>query len=84
MLLEKIPFFVLAAGSGLVTILAHQQLGGLTSMARMPLTGRLANALVSYARYLQKVFWPQDLAVFYPYPSGLAGGGGGTGGGDYC
>jgi tetratricopeptide (TPR) repeat protein len=28
---------------------------------------RLANAAVSYAKYLEKMLWPQNLAVFYPY-----------------
>ena len=69
LLLEKAPFFVLAAAVSAVTILAHQRLGSVASLTQMPLTGRLANALVSYARYLQKMFWPQDLAVFYPYPA---------------
>jgi Flp pilus assembly protein TadD len=29
---------------------------------------RLANALVSYVRYIGKALWPQNLAVFYPHP----------------
>jgi lipid-A-disaccharide synthase-like uncharacterized protein len=29
---------------------------------------RLANALVSYVRYLFKMVWPADLASFYPHP----------------
>ena len=32
-----------------------------------PLAVRLENALVSYATYAIKVFWPSNLAVFYPY-----------------
>jgi tetratricopeptide (TPR) repeat protein len=28
----------------------------------------VANALVSYVRYLGKTFWPSHLAVFYPHP----------------
>ncbi|MCG6538278.1 MAG: tetratricopeptide repeat protein, partial [Syntrophales bacterium LBB04] len=27
---------------------------------------RMGNALVSYAAYIRKAFWPSDLAVFYP------------------
>jgi tetratricopeptide (TPR) repeat protein len=30
---------------------------------------RLGNAVVSYARYLGKTFWPVSLSVFYPYPA---------------
>ena len=33
-----------------------------------PVTLRLSNALVSYAKYLLLAFWPNDLAVFYPFP----------------
>ena len=28
---------------------------------------RVANAFLSYARYIGKLFWPQNLAVFYPF-----------------
>ena len=30
---------------------------------------RIANGIVSYAKYIGKLIWPQELAVFYPYPS---------------
>jgi Flp pilus assembly protein TadD len=33
-----------------------------------PLALRLSNALVSYAKYVLRAFWPNDLAVFYPFP----------------
>ena len=33
-----------------------------------PIALRLSNALVSYAKYLLLAFWPNDLAVFYPFP----------------
>src|SRR5438034_5823325 len=29
---------------------------------------RLSNALVSCAKYVLRAFWPNDLAVFYPFP----------------
>jgi tetratricopeptide (TPR) repeat protein len=29
---------------------------------------RLSNALASYAKYVLRAFWPNDLAVFYPFP----------------
>jgi len=66
---EKIPFFVLAVASSLITILAHHALGMLDSVARLPLDAHIANALVSYIRYLGKTFWPSHLAVFYPFPA---------------
>jgi protein O-mannosyl-transferase len=33
----------------------------------MALGARVGNALVSYCRYLGKLFWPADLAVVYPH-----------------
>ena len=33
-----------------------------------PLSMRLENAVVSYARYIGKAVWPLHLSAFYPYP----------------
>jgi tetratricopeptide (TPR) repeat protein len=69
LLWEKLPFFALAVASSVITVLAHQALGMLDSVSRLPWDARLENALVSYVRYLGKTFWPSRLAVFYPYPT---------------
>jgi len=42
--------------------------GSLATGQDLPLGARSGNALISYCRYLGKVFWPTDLAVFYPHP----------------
>jgi tetratricopeptide (TPR) repeat protein len=34
----------------------------------LPFSYRLQNALVSYGRYLAKMFWPRELAIIYPHP----------------
>jgi tetratricopeptide (TPR) repeat protein len=65
---EKIPLFVLSAGSAVITMRA-QRLGGGINPDSALLT-RLANAIVSYARYLGEAFWPTRLAPIYPYPVG--------------
>jgi tetratricopeptide (TPR) repeat protein len=64
---EKLPFFGLALAGSVVTYLAQKGGGAVWSMG-LPLPTRLANALVSYLRYISKTFWPVDLAVVYPYP----------------
>jgi Flp pilus assembly protein TadD len=69
---EKIPFFVLAAASSVVTLMAHRALGSLEPVAKLPWDARIANVLVSYVRYLGKTFWPSRLTVFYPYPAAWA------------
>jgi protein O-mannosyl-transferase len=69
LLREKIPFFGLAVASSAITIMAHQALGSLDAISKLPWDTRLENALVSYVRYFGKTFWPSRLAVFYPYPA---------------
>jgi Tfp pilus assembly protein PilF len=68
LLIEKIPFFALAAAASVVTYVAQKQGGAVVAMENLPLGERAGNALVSYCRYLGKLFWPVDLAVFYPHP----------------
>ncbi|MHC4259743.1 MAG: tetratricopeptide repeat protein [Planctomycetota bacterium] len=68
LVLEKIPFFILSAISSVVTFLVQRSAGVVTSIERLPLTVRVANVLVSYFTYIQKMIWPSRLAMFYPYP----------------
>jgi hypothetical protein len=65
LLLEKIPFFALSLASCLITY--HAQSGALWSSNSLTFHFRLANALMSYVRYISKLFWPTDLALIYPY-----------------
>lgn len=68
MILEKIPMIVLAVPIGLITIVAEQNAGAFVTIESFPLDLRIANALISYVRYIGKMFWPFDLAIFYPHP----------------
>jgi len=65
--LEKIPLLVMAAASCLVTVCAQQSINSVASLGNNPIEVRVANALVTYARYIQKMLWPVDLSVFYPH-----------------
>ena len=69
LVVEKIPYFLLSAVIGGVTMLTHEKAGAVVSLTSSPLSSRLANALVAYARYLGKTFWPVDLALPYPLPA---------------
>jgi tetratricopeptide (TPR) repeat protein len=69
LVLEKVPFFVLTAASCVVTFFAQRAGGAVQSMEQLTVTTRVANALVSYVRYLGKTFWPTDLSIYYPYPA---------------
>jgi protein O-mannosyl-transferase len=68
LLVEKIPFFVLAGLVSVVTFVVQQRGGNITTGDILPLGPRVANALISYCRYLEKLVWPTHLAVFYPHP----------------
>lgn len=65
---EKLPFFALAALTSVVTFVVQKGGGALAAGENLPLGARSGNALISYWRYLGKLFWPMDLAVFYPHP----------------
>ena len=71
LVLEKIPFFALAAAASVVTFLVQRQIGAMTFGEGIPFTNRVENALVAYCRYLGKLFWPENLAFFYPHPKHL-------------
>jgi protein O-mannosyl-transferase len=68
LLLEKLPFFFFAALASVVTFLVQQRGGAVMAAESLPLGARVANALISYGRYLGKLFCPTDLAVYYPRP----------------
>jgi tetratricopeptide (TPR) repeat protein len=65
---EKIPFFALAAVTGMITFAVQKHGGAFEGGKNMPLGVRGGNALISYCRYLGKLLWPTDLAIFYPHP----------------
>lgn len=64
---EKLPLFALAAASCVATVIA--QLGAIGMASQFPMKLRLANAVLSYVRYLGKTLFPSRLAVFYPMPT---------------
>jgi Flp pilus assembly protein TadD len=65
-IIEKIPFFILSAVSSTITFLVQQSSGTVADINILPLQSRIANAFLSYAKYMGKLFWPQNLAVLYP------------------
>jgi len=67
LLREKLPLFALAAAAAIMTLIAQSRGGAVRTLAHEPIALRLSNALVSYAKYLLLTFWPNDLAVYYPF-----------------
>jgi protein O-mannosyl-transferase len=67
-LLEKVPLVVIAAVFSAVAFVAQNVSRNIPDAAALPLSSRVANAIVGYNLYLEKLFAPVKLAVFYPHP----------------
>ena len=67
----KVPLLALSAASAVATFLIQRSSGAVREVGQFPLALRVENAVVSYAIYIVKMFWPVKLAVFYPYPHDL-------------
>ena len=68
---EKIPFFILSAVMVIITLYnpnAHDMLD-YPYIKRIPFISRLANAPIAFVTYLEKTFWPHDMAILYPFPT---------------
>jgi tetratricopeptide (TPR) repeat protein len=66
LLLEKMPFFLLAVAASGVAFIAQKNQGAMAY--NIPSDFRLGNALVAYWRYLGKLVWPSGLSILYPFP----------------
>jgi tetratricopeptide (TPR) repeat protein len=65
LVVEKIPFLVLSAIACVLTLRAQEL--AIVSTAGLPVSQRVAHALVAYNHYLVSMFVPTNLAVYYPY-----------------
>ncbi len=66
-LVEKLPFFIFSFIVCIITWIAQQEVGALKSVDTFPISIRLANSITSYASYIDKMLFPYDLAVVYPF-----------------
>ena len=68
LILEKVPLLLLSAASAVITLMAQQAGGAVRSLSQYGLLLRVETAVVAYARYLGKAFWPTKLVAMYPHP----------------
>jgi tetratricopeptide (TPR) repeat protein len=68
---EKVPLFALSAVSSIVTMIAQSAGGAVKDLSIFSLGLRMETALIAYARYLGKAFWPAKLAALYPHATKL-------------
>jgi len=64
---EKLPLFAISTAASLLTFVVQQKWKATASFELIPPATRFQNALISYAVYVGKLFWPSRLAAFYPY-----------------
>jgi tetratricopeptide (TPR) repeat protein len=64
--LEKIPLLILSAFLSVITFVAQHSGGAVVTLDRLSVGYRIANAFISYMRYIGKALWPSQLAVIYP------------------
>lgn len=73
LVLEKVPFLAVSAAFSAIAVVAQRSGHGMRTFAALPLAVRCENAIVVYADYLGKTFFPRDLVIFYPHPGGAFG-----------
>jgi tetratricopeptide (TPR) repeat protein len=66
LLLEKVPLLALSSGAAALTVAAQGQ--ALAVAAGVPVSQRVANAIIAVPRYLAKTLWPVDLSILYAHP----------------
>jgi len=65
---EKVPLLVLSAVFSFFAFVVQKKGGAVSSLSDISLGVRVANALVSYVKYIGKMVWPANLAAIYPHP----------------
>ncbi|MCE5211424.1 MAG: tetratricopeptide repeat protein [Deltaproteobacteria bacterium] len=68
---EKIPFLCLTIAVSIIALWSQNKFGAMAKMENIAFTEKFSNAIISYIVYLEKTFWPFNLAVFYPYEFSL-------------
>lgn len=66
LIMEKLPLLALVAASSVATLFAQKI--ALQPLSNLSIMARAGNALISIVAYLGQMFWPVDLAAYYPFP----------------
>lgn len=70
-ILEKIPFWVFAFLSSVITVFAQRATDSIKSSTFAPLSTRLLVSADSLVEYLKKFIYPYELIPFYAYPKSV-------------
>lgn len=64
---EKVPLLLISVAAALTTIRSQAAAGALSLGDDHSTLLYAGNALLSYTKYIGKLFWPTKLALFYPF-----------------
>lgn len=67
LIIEKWSLFVLVTGSCVITYIAQKGGDAVRATEFRSFYSSIANGLVSYIEYIEKMVWPRGLSVFYPH-----------------
>lgn len=67
LVLEKIPLFIFAVLSGVITFFNQKKVGAMNVGQEWGFLVRIKNVPVSYLQYIKKTIWPDKLSFFYPH-----------------
>lgn len=64
---EKVPLLLISVAASLITLRSQAAAGALSLGDGHSTLLYAGNAMLSYVKYIGKLFWPTDLALFYPF-----------------
>jgi len=68
LVIEKVPLFIISSIFIYATVLSLEYSKTIAATQITPIDLKIKNAIVSYIIYMQKMVYPIDLTVFYPFP----------------
>jgi len=66
--LEKLPFFALALGFGILTLQIQAE-QAIAEQTYYPIWQRVVFATYGFGEYLKRLFWPLPLSAIHPFPN---------------
>ena len=70
-ILEKLPLLLISILFTIISIYSVHSTQQILSGESLPFLLRFENAIVTYLKYIGKIIWPQNFAIFYPFPDSI-------------
>lgn len=70
LIIEKVPFFIVAVLFGLITLTAQTEASAYGGLQKWSIMERLLISAYGFVMYIVRFFIPYEMSAFYPYPKG--------------